>query len=709
MSGSQDQAPNPWAPPPAPGAPAAPAAPAAEPIKPYLPPAGGSRSAESATPTAPPPPGPMPLGTPSMQPPQSPSPFSSTPPAPPTQPHQGVPLGTPSAPPPGPTGPDLAISGGDGSDGGSGSPKRSKATLIGAVAGVTALVAAGAFAVVRITGNDTQGGAASPSEVGTALTTALDNEDVLGVIDLLLPGERDTFREPLVDFVGHLSRLEVLSSDADLSKIGGLDIQFTDVSVREEPTNVADITNIYLSGSSTISVDGQAVPIGDLLIDEAFEGQRPDMDAEPETAEFDDTKLTVVERDGRWYLSVFYSAAESIRSEFDDMDVPETGVEAKGGDSPEGALDTMFQAVSALDLEGAIAALDPTEFEALHRYAPLFLDDAQDAIDDVDIDWGITDTSYEVSGEGSRRTVQITALTFRASVPDLGDVEVTVDGECATVSFGDEPSETICSDEVQPGALDEFGLGSEFRGFVETLQDAVADAEPTGIAVHEVGGQWFVSPMRTGFDAMNGFLAALDADELRDIVQAASGLADGVADDLDDALGDLGVLDGDADAFPIDPSDTDIFDDGTGDDGTGDDGTADGDAGVDVDMDALTECYMADDAAVGVQCMNDGIAAGTIDPDFVQVPVRFPECGVAEVYWSDVYSLSDDDFVAMATAASPCFLDLVEQGVIEYYLLPSELLAPECLEGRNWYMASSDDDYTNRFFECIAEAGAPFG
>lgn len=655
----------------------------------------------------------MPLGTPSVQPAQPVSPFQPAQP----QPNPVMPFGTPSVPPPGPGGPDISVigDGADGGDGaGAGAPKRSKATLIGAVAGVTALVAAGAFAVVRITGNDTQGGAASPAEVGTALTTALDNEDILGVIDLLLPGERETFREPLVEFVGHLSRLEVLSTDADLSKIGGLDIQFTDVTVREEPTNVADITNIYLSGSSTISVDGQAVPIGDLLIDEAFDGERPDMDAAPETDEFEDTQMTVVERDGRWYLSAFYSLAESARAEFEERDVPETGIEPKGGDSPEGALDTMFEAVSDLDLEGAMAALDPTEFEALHRYAPLFLDDAQDAIDEIGIDWGITDTAYEVTGEGSRRTVQITALTFRASAPDLGEVEVTLDGDCTTFSFDGEPSETICTDEVQQGALEDLGLGSEVEGFVETVQAALEDAEPAGIAVHEVDGQWFVSPMRSGFDLFNGLLAALDADELRDIVRAASDLADGLAEDLDDVFGDLGVIDAESDAFPMDPTDSMDEDDGS------DDGitlptevpmeTVPGDdSSTEVDMDALTECYMADDAATGVACMNDGIAAGTIDPDFVMVPVRFPECGVAEVYWGDVYSLPDDEFVAMATEASPCFLDLVEQGAVEAYLLPSELLAPQCLEGRNWYNTSSDDDYSNRFFECVAEASVALG
>jgi tetratricopeptide (TPR) repeat protein len=86
-----------------------------------------------------------------------------------------MPLGTPTRLP----GPDMpaaevTVGGGDGPSEGR---TRGKAAVIGAIVGVTALVAAGAVAVVKITGNDSDGGAASPSDVGTSLTTALDNED----------------------------------------------------------------------------------------------------------------------------------------------------------------------------------------------------------------------------------------------------------------------------------------------------------------------------------------------------------------------------------------------------------------------------------------------------------------------------------------------------------------------------------------------------
>ncbi len=665
MNGPQDQSPNPWAPPsPAGGQAVPPAVTDPVPVKPTLP----------------------------MTPPRSPvsagQPVPQMPPVPPV-----MEFGTPTrVPGPDPISPMVAVNeGAPGFEGDAANGhKRSKGALVGAVLGVTALVAAGAFAVVKITGNDAEGGAASPAEVGTSLTTALDNEDFLGVIDLLLPGEREAFREPMIDLVGHLSRLEILSADADLSKVGGIDIQFADVTVREEATNVADISNIYLSGSSTITVDGDKVPLGGLVIDELFDGERPDMDAEPDSSEFDDTKMTVVERDGRWYLSAFYSAAEAARDRSDD--IPASGVEAKGASSPEGAVQQMVDAVSDIDLEGMIATLDPTEAEALQRYAPMFLSDAQAELDDVGIDWAITDTTFTVSGDGSRRTVAIDTLTFDATVPDIGTVRAELKDGCvkATGELDGETQEfSACQGDAAGSVFDGFGFGDDAAAqkMFDVAEEALADYEGAGIAVHEVDGEWYVSPLRSGFDAYNGLLGALDADELRDIIAAGRDFAESV---------DGTILDG-GDGFEL-PDELPI-------ELPVDDGTASGTTVPtedDADFDAYSACFQETDAAAGVACLNEGVVAGTIDPLFVSPQFRFPECGIAEAYWnSEIYSLPDADFIALVEAASPCFLDLVATGQLEAWEVPTELVAPQCLEGKNWY-ATNEDDYNTRVFDCAA-------
>ncbi len=158
-------------------------------------------------------------------------------------------------PPPGPNPPS-----GDPVVDPSAPPGRSTGRRVAAVVGVAALLAAGTFAVVKVVGNDSAGGASSPEEVGLELVESLDGADVLGVIDLLLPGERETMREPMIEMFDNLRRVGVLADEASLSGIGGLELEFTDVQVASEPTNVDDIANVQVSGSVTASIDGSKVP-----------------------------------------------------------------------------------------------------------------------------------------------------------------------------------------------------------------------------------------------------------------------------------------------------------------------------------------------------------------------------------------------------------------------------------------------------------------
>lgn len=560
----------------------------------------------------------------------------------------------------------------------SGAPKRSRSRVIGAFVGVAALVAAGGFAVITVTGNETAGGAASPTEVGTALTTALDNEDVLGVIDLLLPGERETFRQPLTDLVDNLARLDVLSDEASLGKIGGIDMQLSDITVTAIPTNVDDIVNIEINGSATVSVNGSEVPLGGLLIDKAFGGTRPDLDVEPESDEIDDATLTVVERDGRWYLSAFYTIAEQIRSDSgDDLDVPAVGVVAEGADSPEGAVDAMLEAVSDLDIERMIALLDPAEAEALQRYAPLFVEEAQAGLEAAGLTWSITDTAYTVSdrGSGSQQFVFIDSVSFSGSYQGIELSMIAADG-CATfVMDGQDlefcPGSEAESSEFMDAWFDLFGLDATglepspaVTDLVETVAEAFADAEPSGIAVHEVNGAWYVSPIGWFMASLDSGLDALDRRELGDVVDGYRTVFEEMLQAIEDAES----------AFE------DEFDD-------------------EFDYTALDKCYEEVEASAGVACALEGLAAGTIDPVLVDAPVRFPECGGAQEYWTGLWDMSDEDYIALVERVSPCLLALVESGAVEVWELPMEIIAPECTEGRNWY-SSTDDEYDTRFSDC---------
>jgi hypothetical protein len=550
-----------------------------------------------------------------------------------------------------------------------GSPgKRSRGKVVGGLVAVVALVGAGGFAINKIVAGD-DGGAASPTEVGTRLMDAFAAEDALGVIDLLLPGERDMMRQPLIDFVDNLKRLEIADSTASLNKVGGLDIAFEDVQVEATATNVDDVSDVRITATGTASVDGDAIPIGDLLIDEAFGGDRPYLDSEPQDSDLD-WKVATVKHEGRWYLSAFYSIAERARGA--DDDIPDSAVVAHGADTPEGAVQAIFDAVDDLDLEALIAALNPNEAEALQRYAPLFIDEAQNSLDDLDANIAFSDTKFSVTGDGDRRTVAIDGFTMKATA---GDDEITIDdsGGCVVVTTGDTTTDSCKGGSSADTAITALGLddNEDVQALVKTVQDAFDDMKPVGITVQKVNGRWFVSPVGTYADILLAVLSALDKNELTDIIDGAKKVTESLS----------------ADGGIFGASDETVF---------GEEGSDDGDTS------GFEACFAESNYEAYSACIAAGLDDGSIDPSFVAPYYRFTECGVGEVYWSgDVYGMSDEEFTTFATTAAPCFQKYVADGTISEFELPYELSRPDCLEGRNWYNVS-EQDYTDRVFECAS-------
>ena len=146
-------------------------------------------------------------------------------------------------------------------------------------------------------------------------------------------------------------------------------------------------------------------------------------------AEGDPVRITTVEQDGRWYVSLWYSVAEVARTGAGLTEVPEQdqAIVPDGGDSPEAAMDQFLERAASLDIEAMISSLDPDEAEALQRYAPLFIGEAQGSIDEMLAESGlevsIEDVEYDVTVDGDRATILPTSFT----------VSATVDGDNARV------------------------------------------------------------------------------------------------------------------------------------------------------------------------------------------------------------------------------------------------------------------------------------
>ena len=245
---------------------------------------------------------------------------------------------------------------------------------------------------------------------------SLDQEDFLGVIDLLLPGERDTFSEPAQELVSELTRLEVLTEDASLSDLTGL---------RRHPrrpqrpassaTNVDDIVNITMVAdahrhdrtarsfrSVTLVTDsfGEDVDLGELDTTESgLDFQFP---------------MTAVEKDGRWYLSVLLHDRRERSGQCRLDDIPETGIEPQGADSPEGAVDVLLGGRGGTRSHRDHRQPEPergrgaaTLCATVHRRAP------SRSSTEIPLTLNVADIEYEVEGDGSTRSVAVKQITHQ--------------------------------------------------------------------------------------------------------------------------------------------------------------------------------------------------------------------------------------------------------------------------------------------------------
>ena len=533
-----------------------------------------------------------------------------------------------------------------------------KGRMAAAGIGAIALVGGGVFAATQFAGG--QGGAATPEAAVDEFVGAINGEDVLGVLNALPKGERDTFVPVAQESLEELKRLGILADDADLAKIAGLDIEISGYGLEVE--EVADtVANVTLSGGSVRGGYQLAeLPLGSFIVDNVFDGQVPGDGASVSEDNEESITLTTVKDGGGWHVSLWYSVAENAR-EAAGLPAPAfgNGVEAVGADSPEAAVEEFVGAIGDLDVRRMIALTPPDEMAALHDYAPLFLDDAEDAIaelkDTYGIELSITPTDLGVTGDGDRRLVSVGGFTAEGSV-DGQDFELTVDGDCVSYDVAGERDELCTADALEQA-------GADLPESLTTFLDALA-AQPQGIRVVQVDGEWFVSPIGTAGDGLLSVLRSLDADLLQDLVadggdimetagSSAAGFGSGFP------FGSVDLNDG----FVV-PSEDDTYSDTDEDDDTSadtDDPSSDGDAGYEAYSKACGEFESLDYGAetaeewqlaveLGSACALPFLQRGDIDEYDVPTEFARPECYTAWP-WDPALTLAEQDAVFDAVDA----------------------------------------------------------
>lgn len=438
--------------------------------------------------------------------------------------------------------------------------------------GVGARVIAGALGAVLLLGGVAFAATQLGSDPGTPegavadLFDALADEDLLGVLAALEPGERDTLSQPMEDLFGELERLEIVDDSFELTGISGIDLEFDDLTFRSEPV-MEGLTRVYLTGgTASYDIDSSELPIGDFLAETLdrfgvdYEGYR-DSDSEAITEGADDTFLAVRETGDGWRVSIGYTAAEAARISM-GKPVPAVGLSPVGADSPEAAVDGFLQAAAALDIRGVVARMSPHEMGALQHYWPVLVEPGSlpDA-GELGVEITLSDLEYRSSTSGDRAQVFIDSFGIDVVDEDgtaggatIADGCITLRGEAAEVVQEDldAPDGPLCEDELrelfEEAMAESGGMGFDLDELDLMLPGADGEVPSIGITTTKVDGQWYVAPIRTYADVSIELLRLVEREHIESVLDAIEdffgGFGAGFGGGFDpfdpDAFGEIG-------------------------------------------------------------------------------------------------------------------------------------------------------------------------
>ena len=368
----------------------------------------------------------------------------------------------------------------------------------GVIAAVTALIGAGGFTTYSFLGASNDGGAATPEEATSAFVSAIEHEDLLGVIDVTLPEEVAELRSAVDSITTDAKRVDLLADSFDASGVKGVDLSVDDLTLQTEflEGGLAKVT--ATGGTINATFDPQAFPFGDKV--RAVLGDTAHVDTASGTFGngHPSASLMTVERGGRWYVSLEYTLAEYVRQSAGwevDGAVSRTPV---GFDSPDQAVTGFYDRLASLDLQGAIDMFAPGE-DAMAWLAQAWLAEAQAAIERGRLNgWtvGISGLSYETTGAGDHLTVRPIAFKIEGTVPAGTGVDTSGSADPSlptVVTAFDGSGYTLVPPGEMPATIDGLQFTDNFpalegNGYNFTNADSGGNITPLVFPTEPTGG-----------------------------------------------------------------------------------------------------------------------------------------------------------------------------------------------------------------------------
>jgi hypothetical protein len=287
------------------------------------------------------------------------------------------------------------------------------------------LVAAGAVTATQLVGSSGSGGAGSPQEAVEEMVTALEASDVLGLLDVADPGERNALLRFAQGLETEGERLELVGEAFELSGLPGVGLDFEGLQFEVEDLDV-DLAAVHVvAGTVTGSFDPATFPIGRTLdwVEASPGSGTTDLTdvMNNDGTDVMDLMVVTVERDGRWYVSLGYTVAEFARRGA-GLETPERGatIPAEGFATPQEAGDAFLTRLASLDLRGTVALAAPGEGDVWRRYLPLVLPEAQRGLDAArgeGMALTVSGIQWDVQEEGDRAVARLTGVTVEGMLP----------------------------------------------------------------------------------------------------------------------------------------------------------------------------------------------------------------------------------------------------------------------------------------------------
>lgn len=415
--------------------------------------------------------------------------------------------------------------------------KPRRGLIIGMVVALVALVGGGAtWLALSLSGS---AGAASPGEAADTLMSAVQDGDLIGMMDSLTPAEASVLSDMVADYVEELKRIEVLDPSADGQNLTGIDIEATEEMVfddgRAKKLNNRVTMAALTDGTLQLSGKFSDVPLAKSFKDAIIPPQEQaeiDQQSPNETLDIgamvretgEPIYIATVEVDGEWYPSLFHTIAY-YALEYTGDQWPATPTPAVGAATPNEALKALVEAIRTTDIQKVIEIMPPDEMAVLHDLGPLLIEKVN-AEPESQRDMPFEVVKLETDEEDVSGGTRLTLRSLEVRVTDgsgPSTIAVTKAGDCYTLTTDGRPQQMCAADLAEQMRQDvpDNIPPQAVEPVIEIVQAFYT--ESVGVVTTEVDGKHYVSPLRTYSDIGLTLLKSVEPEHMRALIQALQG------------------------------------------------------------------------------------------------------------------------------------------------------------------------------------------